>query len=563
MNNHFMNWKKIWFGLIAIGIPVVLLAQSIKWYNDAAIPQKTTLAGNEVMSLQQTGPNAYRWALLSDLKRYVGASNVTIITTNNVVYGSNYYVNNTYVSNYFETNILNNTVVSNYFFDFIYYTNIYQTNVTVNQYVSSDTYVSNFITTNIYNDTYTSNYFTTNLFPTTYVYVTNTIGGAFIANWGGMGTNTAFYGGTMFGSQLPNRLLRLDSLGFLDTLPNGTGILTNDGFGGLAWEPLPASSAQVWTNSFPQGFIIPGYDGINTNSVTIDFSGAPLVTAATLTAIRKPTNACQSDWAYVSLDVAVEARARGGKTNAEAVGLFGWTDVKAINARGVVGFVDCQSENSTNIALSGMVATEGKAGIFVAGYDEIDNPGYGDSPVFTESAVRILDNRQSDLPLLIARTNNNSVVARLSEKGVWTGNGYVAANAGIYYGDGSGLTNLNVQTVPNLTVTSNIYYLNAKATNVTWAGPTNTLDFSLGTVQSYATAGPISITNVIGEMTAYQNSTILCISNSSANVITNTLTATGWKLGRFDTLVCTNAGVIQIWLQNIGGMKTVAVREYP
>lgn len=375
-----MNWKKIWFGLIAIGIPVVLLAQSIKWYNDAAIPQKTTLAGNEVMSLQQTGPNAYRWALLSDLKRYVGASNVTIITTNNVVYGSNYYVNNTYVSNYFETNILNNTVVSNYFFDFIYYTNIYQTNVTVNQYVSSDTYVSNFITTNIYNDTYTSNYFTTNLFPTTYVYVTNTIGGAFIANWGGMGTNTALYGGTMFGSQLPNRLLRLDSLGFLDTLPNGTGILTNDGFGGLAWEPLNVLN---------------------------------------LTELNVTSNAYFFETNFV----------------------------------------------------------------------------------------------------------NNEYV-----------------------------TNLYV---------SNIYYVAVRATNVTWAGPTNTLDFSLGTVQSYVTAEPISITNVIGEMAAYQNSTILCISNSSANVITNTLTATGWKLGRFDTLVCTNAGVIQIWLQNIGGMKTVAVREYP
>lgn len=371
-----MNWKKFWFGLIAIGIPVVLLAQSIKWYNDAAIPQKTTLVGNEVMSLQQTGPNAYRWALLSDLKRYVGASNVTIITTNNVVYGSNYYYNNTYVSNFFETNILNNTVVSNYFFDFIYYTNIYQTNVTVNQYVSSDTYVSNFITTNIYNDTYTSNYFTTNLFPTTYVYVTNTIGGAFIANLGGMGTNTAFYGGTMFGSQLPNRLLRLDTLGFLDTLPNGTGVLTNDGFGGLAWVPLNV---------------------LNVDNITVN----------------------------------------------------------------------------------------------------------------------------------------------------------------------SNLTVLETINVKNLNVTSNIYYLNAKATNVTWAGPTNTLDLSKGTVQSYVTAEPISITNVIGEMAAYQNSTILCISNSSANVITNTLTATGWKLGRFDTLVCTNAGVIQIWLQNIGGMKTVAVREYP
>lgn len=548
MSKNFMNWKKIWFGLIAIGIPVVLLAQSIKWYNDAAIPQKSTLNGREIVSLQQTGPNAYRWAYVDDLKKYVGASNVTFITTNNVVYGSNYYYNNTYVSNYFETNILNNTVVSNYFFDFIYYTNIYQTNVTVEQYISNDTYVSNTIITNIFNDTYVSNYFETNLFPTTYVYVTNTIGGAFIANLGGMGTNTAFFGGTMFGSQLPNRLLRLDTLGFLDTLPNGTGILTNDGFGGLAWEPLPASSsAQVWTNDGTFVFLS-------------GFNPAP---HADLTDITGPPFTFRKDGSlFVGSNVFNDVQTFSG-TRLYFPYIYSAVDS---NQPSVLDqeFVVTDSQNYSYMADYAMYvegnSTNGQA---IGSYAATLTNGIAHKVAVVADPSSLGSYSGTQIAII-----TNSVPAFKA-----TGLGNVSAS-GIYYGDGSGLTNLNVTATTNLTVyetinvknlnvTSNIYYLNAKATNITWVGPTNTVDFSLGTVQSYVTSGPVSITNVIGEMAAYQNSTILCISNSSANVITNTLTATGWKLGRFDTLVCTNAGVIQIWLQNIGGMKTVAVREYP
>lgn len=586
------SFRKFLFGLIAIGIPVVLLAQSIKWYNDAAIPHKTAPVDGDILSIQQTGPNAYRWVYASDLKRYVGASNVTYISTNYAVYSTNYYYNDTYVSNFFETNLFASTVVSNYFFDFIYYTNTYQTNVTIEQYVSYNSFVSNTVISNVYNDTYTSNYFTTNVFPTTYVYTTNTIGGAFIANLNGIGTNlTVREGLSLQGDgSAPGSFDLYDAMGnYIIAGFDGTEFFGNGG--GLTNLPS-TSSAQVWTND--TGVAKLASSAISNASLVV----IPADYGYGVNIIANPTNGNSSGGLNVSyntqgtvvpaigggaaiqaIDALLDAPTSGdgmtyfgaggvsvlgvassndaSNTNG-TVGVFGFASGRAGRLYGVVGESLPSLANSTNIGVIGNTVSSGKAGIYVGGYFETPNTIIGDGsddPNF-ENSVLLLDSRDSGLSLITARTNNGTTVFKVAN----TGN---VISSGIFYGDGSGLTNLNVQTVPNLNVTSNIYYLNAKATNVTWVGPTNTVDFSKGTVQSYVTAEPISITNVIGEMAAYQNSTILCISNSSANVITNTLTATGWKLGRFDTLVCTNAGVIQIWLQNIGGMKTVAVREYP
>lgn len=190
-----MNTKKLWFGILVIGIPLTMLAASIRWYNDAGIPQKTALTGNEILSFMETTPNRYGWAYLSDV---IPAGTTINISTNYVVYGPNYYTNNTQVSNYFVTNIFQDLSTTNYFATYEYITNVYQTNVTIEQYLTQNSYVSNYTMTNIFANSYVSNYFVTNLFPTTYVYTTNTIGGDFIANQGGRGTNTSLYGDTSF-----------------------------------------------------------------------------------------------------------------------------------------------------------------------------------------------------------------------------------------------------------------------------------------------------------------------------------------------------------------------------
>lgn len=238
-----MNWKKIWFGILAIGIPLSLLAASIKWYNDAGIPQATSLTGNEILSFQRTSPNSYGWAYVKDV---LPAGTGTNITTNYVVYGPNYYTNNTQVSNYFVTNIFQELTTSNYFAEFQYITNLYQTNVTIEQYLTQNSYVSNYTMTNIFANTFVSNYFVTNLFPTTYVYTTNTIGGDFIANLNGVGTNTTLYGDTSFKGDAAGQQTFYDASGIVPLAGfNGTWFWGNGG--GLT--NLPQNAITVISNT--------------------------------------------------------------------------------------------------------------------------------------------------------------------------------------------------------------------------------------------------------------------------------------------------------------------------
>lgn len=125
-----MNWKKIWFGILAIGIPLTLIAGQIRWYNDPGIPQKTVLTGTEIFSIQETSPNTYRWILADDIRDYTSGSATNPIQN---LYVSNAYVTNLYSSNIYTTNITvrgKATInyinpVTNYFF---FTTNLYLEN---------------------------------------------------------------------------------------------------------------------------------------------------------------------------------------------------------------------------------------------------------------------------------------------------------------------------------------------------------------------------------------------------------------------------------------------------
>lgn len=138
-----MNKHKFLIGFGVCLIALVAFGQAIKFYNDAAIPQTTVPNSGDVMSLQQTGPNAYRWILMSDLRDYMageagGVVNVTIVNTN-------------YTTNAFITFM---TVQSNAFFLTTQFVNVsIVTNLTVLQNTTIEqnlTVKGNATITNVY-----------------------------------------------------------------------------------------------------------------------------------------------------------------------------------------------------------------------------------------------------------------------------------------------------------------------------------------------------------------------------------------------------------------------------
>lgn len=232
-----MNWKKLWFGILVIGIPLTMLAASIRWYNDAGIPQKTAPDGSEIISLQQTGPNAYRWAYLRDV---LPAGTTVNITSNYTVFGPNYYTNQTIVNEYWTTNVLLDQSVSNYFYTYAPSFNYY-TNLSITNYISQDTYVSNVVIQQITTNTTLNTYYSTNITLVVTNNYTNTIGGEFIANQGGFGTNTTFRGTTKFDSLNEYSLPMIGESKYLLSIANSYGILTNNGNGIMQWTPMAAA----------------------------------------------------------------------------------------------------------------------------------------------------------------------------------------------------------------------------------------------------------------------------------------------------------------------------------
>jgi hypothetical protein len=119
-------------------------------------------------------------------------------------------------------------------------------------------------------------------------------------------------------------------------------------------------------------------------------------------------------WGGTSVALAGE----GGASSGESVGVLGVTDFSANDVLnyGVVGLTPVAGKSGqTNVAVAG--STDQASSIAVGGYFEIAS-GYINrtNPVF-ESSVLLLDNRDSGLPLITARTNNGTTVFKLNADG--------------------------------------------------------------------------------------------------------------------------------------------------
>ncbi len=143
-----MNPKKIWIGIGVCLVALSVLGATIIWYDDASIPQKTVFDGSEVLSVQQTGPNAYRWSFLSDIRDYTAGSGGDPVT---IIYVTTLNVTTNYTTNAFITTL---TVVSNAYFSS---TNFINYSIVTNLTVENNSIFKG-------NATFNSNTFITNLF---------------------------------------------------------------------------------------------------------------------------------------------------------------------------------------------------------------------------------------------------------------------------------------------------------------------------------------------------------------------------------------------------------------
>lgn len=238
-------------------------AATIQWYT-----QQPTVVPNDTMTLavERVTPHAYGSFRLASLRDWV-LQNVTVIntTTNYYVFSTNIWQNNSYVSNYVVTNVYNDTYASNFFTTNNYVTNQYTTNVTVTNWIQNNSYITNFFNTNIYNnDSYVSNYFTTNLYTTTIntnyyaidtrnLYVSNLFATNIVTynEWVTYlyTTNISVTDGITNYSLTPNTVLRADANKRISSIPNGSGVLTNNGSGTVGYFPLASLFANI-SNAF-------------------------------------------------------------------------------------------------------------------------------------------------------------------------------------------------------------------------------------------------------------------------------------------------------------------------
>jgi len=125
------------------------------------------------------------------------------------------------------------------------------------------------------------------------------------------------------------------------------------------------------------------------------------------------------------------------------------------------------------------------------------------------------------------------------------------------------VTNLTVVNTykGNINFTTNLFLLTARAEDIAWDGPTNTVDFSLGSLQNYTTFTPFSVTNVIGETNGYGNSVLLCVSNAATTNVTFT-PPTGWKIGVGDSVTLTNTDIMEVWFLSATSRKTIATKAF-
>jgi hypothetical protein len=137
--------------------------------------------------------------------------------------------------------------------------------------------------------------------------------------------------------------------------------------------------------------------------------------------------------------------------SSQSVALLGHNNTSAEMGFAVVGDVDFAFNGQTNVAVAGTTLTGGHTGVAVGIYGEVES-GTGVLPSF-EPAVLLLDNRDSAVPLIVARdngvtkfnvtTNGLAIAAAGFGKGAFTG----ITTTNTFYSTGSGGTGIVTNVV--------------------------------------------------------------------------------------------------------------------
>ena len=301
------------FKLVALSLLLSISAMAQQGLKYSQYPRITTLQSGYLFLVADPGVTNYAITyvdLKSGVVQNIATGSITNLTTQ---YFSNYFA---YITNLFSQNI---TVTSNAFFNLATNNVFVNTNLTI---LTSNSFFNTTYATNLtivvpggetnlnltplslvqsdINDAMASvpngsGVLTNNgsgdfgWFPST------SLTGAYIGNNGGSGTNINLYGVTAFdeldvdNAYLTNLFLNFDltlaqtdASGQLVTIPNGVGVLQNDGAGVFSWVvgPLPGGSAGGdLTGTFPNPSLVPSGTAGTYTKVTFDAKGRETVGA--------------------------------------------------------------------------------------------------------------------------------------------------------------------------------------------------------------------------------------------------------------------------------------------
>lgn len=166
--------------------------------------------------------------------------------------------------------------------------------------------------------------------------------------------------------------------------------------------------------------LIGGGDTVWTNSggsIAPSDQSDPNASVARVGVVNSFTNSLQSDWPYYEYGAALYGRTRSDSTSGNNHSVFAFNDSKSSIHVALTSFADSSSTGQTNIAGLDLLATEGNSGVHISRYIEAQNPGYGANPALTESAILMLDSRETGFPILVGRTNNGTTVFKVDSDG--------------------------------------------------------------------------------------------------------------------------------------------------